>query len=133
MDLYEVYRQVAHLCFPNALVCADHFHVIKNLGDNFNSARIRIMKQYEHLKDQNDNWYWLYKKYWKKLLKNWRQEIINSFHRINGHVISNGGMERATRDIKTIIRPAYGFKNFSRLRNRIMYVKNDDATIKYKK
>ena len=213
MDLYEVYRQVAHLCFPNALVCADHFHVIKNLGDNFNSARIRIMKRYEHLKNQNDNWYWLYKKYWKKLLKDpsklgyekfrvnrsgmylseheivdymlsidkdlkdayellneyrnfnsvatidnaaemlgdliskfhnskieeyyksykllkkWRQAIINSFHRINGHVISNGGMERANRDIKTIIRHAYGFTNFSRLRNRIMYVKNDDASI----
>ena len=213
MDLYEVYRQVANLCFPNALICADHFHVIKNLTDNFNSARIRIMKEYEYLKGQNDNWYWLYKKYWKKLLKdpsklgykkfrvtksgmylsehkivdymlsidsdlkdayellneyrnfnsvatinnaaelldeliikfhnskineyyksykllkNWRQEIINSFHRINGYVISNGGMERANRDIKTIIRHAYGFKNFSRLRNRIMYIKNDDASI----
>ncbi|MCR5112414.1 MAG: hypothetical protein K6A63_00600 [Acholeplasmatales bacterium] len=41
-------------------------------------------------------------------------------------------MERANRDIKTIIiRHAYGFTNFSRLRNRIMYVKNDDATILY--
>lgn len=214
MDLYNIYRQVAHLCFPNALVCADHFHVIKNLNDHFNSARIRIMKKYEHLKSRNDNWYWLYKKYWKKLLKdpsklgykkfkvsrsglflseheivdymlsidndlkdayellneyrnfnstatindaaneldeliikfhnskipeyinsykllkNWRQEIINSFHRINGHVISNGGMERANRDIKTIIRHAYGFKNFSRLRNRIMYVKNKNVPIK---
>ena len=45
IDLYDVYRQVAHLCFPNALVCADHFHVIKNLGDCFNSARIRLMKK----------------------------------------------------------------------------------------
>ncbi len=215
MDLYDVYRQVAKLCFPNALICADHFHVIKNLGDFFNSIRIRVMKKYEHLKWQNDNWYWLYKKYWKKLLKdpsklgykkfkvnragmylddhqivnymlsiddelkdayellneyrnfnscaninnaeewldkliikfhnsrsdefykaykllkNWRQEIINSFHRVNGHVISNGGMERANRDVKTIIRHAYGFTNFPRLRNRIMYVKNDDATILY--
>lgn len=214
MDLYEVYRQVAHLCFPNALVCADHFHVIKNLGDCFNSARIRIMKKYEHLKWRNDNWYWLYKKYWKKLLKdssklgykkfqvtrsgmylsereivdymlsidsdlkdayellkeyrnfnsvatinnaeemldeliikfhnskieeyykaykllkNWRVEIINSFHRVNGHVISNGGLERANRDIKTIIRHAYGFSNFSRLRNRIMYIKNKNIPIK---
>ena len=68
-----------------------------------------------------------YKSY--RLLKNWRQEIINSFHRINGHVISNGGMERANSDIKTIIRHAYGFTNFSRLRNRIMYVKNDNASI----
>lgn len=209
MDLYDVYRQVAKICFPNALICADHFHVIKNLTDNFNTARIRIMKKYEYLKNQNDNWYWLYKKYWKKLLrdpstlgykkyktsksgcylndhevvtymlsidkdleeaynllneyrvfnsiattknaaemlddliikfgksklaenhksykllKNWRFEIINSFTRIDGCVISNGGIERANRDVKTIIRLAYGFTNFNRLRNRIMYVKNN--------
>ena len=213
MDLYGVYREVSKLCFPNAIICADHFHVIKNLGDFFNSARIRIMKKYEHLKGQNDNWYWLYKKYWKKLLKapeklgfkkfkvtksgmyldehqivdymlsidfelrkgyellneyrnfnscatienaaewldeliikyhnspleeyykaykllkNWRQEIINSFNRINGYIISNGGMERANRDIKTIVRSSYGFSNFERFRNRIMYCKNNDASI----
>lgn len=217
MDLYEVYRRVAKIAFPKALICADHFHVIKNLTDFFNSARIRIMKKYEHLKGQNDNWYWLYKKYWKKLLqnpeklgykkfrvnrsgmylddhqivdymlsidkdlkegyellneyrnfnscatiynaeemldeliikfhnsslpefikgykllKNWRTEIINSFNKINGFVISNGGMERANRDIKTIIRIGYGYSNFERLRNRIMYIKNEDAAIKYKK
>lgn len=217
MDLYDVYRRVANIAFPNALICADHFHVIKNLTDFFNSARIRIMKKYEYLKGQNDNWYWLYKKFWKKLLqnpdklgykkfmvsrsgmylddheivdymlsidkdlkegyellneyrnfnscatidnaaemldeliikfhnsslpefakayrllKNWRNEIINSFNRINGYVISNGGMERANRDVKTIIRNAYGYSNFKRLRNRIMYIKNNDAPIKYKK
>ena len=213
MDLYDVYRQVAKLCFPNAIICADHFHVIKNLVDCFNKGRVRVMKKYEHLKYNNDSWYWLYKKYWKlllmnpskltykkfkvnrsgmyldqcqivdymlkidkdlalayelmndyksfnstasiddaeerldeliarfhsssfneyykfyKLLKNWRQEIINSFHKINGHIISNGGMERANRDIKTLIRHAYGYRNFPRVRNRIMYVKNGDAAI----
>lgn len=213
MDLYEVYRQVAKLCFPNAMICADHFHVVKNITDSFNSIRIRIMKKYEHLKSNNDNWYWLYKKYWRKLLKNpedltykkfqitrsgmflneheivdymlsidhelkeaydlvveyknfnsianinnaaefldeliikfhtsisdeyhkiykmlrnWHDEIVNSFNRINGHIISNGGLERANRDIKTIIRLAYGFTNFTRLRNRIMYTKNKDASI----
>lgn len=217
MDLYDIYRQVAKLCFSNALICADHFHVIKNLTDHFNSARIRIMKKYEYLKSRNDNWYWLYKKYWKKLLKNpeklgykkfkvsksgmyldeheivdymlsidsdlkagyellneyknfnscatidnaeawldelimkfhtsplseyhkaykmlknWRIEIINSFHKVNGHIISNGGMERANRDIKTIIRHAYGYTNFNRLRNRIMYIKNEDASVKVSK
>ena len=45
-----------------------------------------------------------------KLLKNWRTEIINSFNRINWYIISNGGMERTNRDIKTIIRLAYGYK-----------------------
>lgn len=213
MDLYDVYRQVAKLCLPNTIICADHFHVIKNLCDCFNKGRIRIMKKYEHLKHNNDSWYWLYKKYWKllltnpskltykkfqvnrsgmhldqhqivdymlkiddklasayelmndykvfnqtasindaeerldelivrfhnsefdeyyqfyKLLKNWRSEIINSFHRVNGYIISNGGMERTNRDVKTLIRHAYGFKNFDRVRNRIMYVINEDAPI----
>ena len=45
IDLYEVYRQVAKQCFPNALICADHFHLIKNLSTFFNSVRIRIMKK----------------------------------------------------------------------------------------
>jgi transposase len=48
--------------FPDALVCADHFHVIKNLSTFFNNARVRIMKKYEHLKPSDDNYYWLYKK-----------------------------------------------------------------------
>lgn len=213
MDLYNVYREVSRLCFPDAIICADHFHVIKNLGDFFNSARIRIMKKYEHLKGRNDNWYWLYKKYWKKLLKapeklgfkkfkvcksgmyldehqivdymlsidpelregyellneyrnfnscatienaeawldqliikyhnsnveeyykaykllkNWRQEIINSFNRVNGHIISNGGMERTNRDIGDIIRTSFGYSNFERFRNRVMFCKNKDASI----
>ena len=64
-----------------------------------------------------------------KLLKNWRQEIINSFNRVNGFIISNGGMERANRDIKTIISHSFGFTNFARFRNRVMYCKNKDATI----
>jgi len=214
MDLYKVYREVAQLCFPNALICADPFHVIKNLSKNFNDARIKIMKAYEHLKKDNDNYYWLYKKYWRKLLKapeklgykkfqvsrsgqymndreiveymlsldpklrqayellneyrvfnscatidnasewldeliakfhscglpsfyksyklliNWRQEIINSFHIVNGRKISNGGMERANRDVKTIIRHAYGFTNFNRFRNRVMLIKNKVVIIR---
>ena len=53
MDLYDIYRQVAKKCFPKAKICADHFHVIKNLTDLFNKARIRIMKKYTHLKHEN--------------------------------------------------------------------------------
>ena len=34
----------------------------------------------------------------------WRDEIINSFNRVNNYRISNGKMERANRDIKTIFR-----------------------------
>ena len=215
MDLYDVYRQVAKKCFPKAKICADHFHVVKNLTDLFNKARIRIMKKYTHLKYEKHTYYWLYKKYWKLLLKNpdklkykkfkvnkfnmyldehqivdymlsidkdlkdgyelmveyknfnatatsddvkyeldkikvkfqnselpelrkfyriiksWHQEIINSFDKINGHIISNGGLERANRDVKTLIRNGYGLSNFNRTRNRIMYVKNKNESVKY--
>ena len=64
-----------------------------------------------------------------KLLKNWRTEIINSFNIYKGKRISNEPMERANRDIKTMFRLSFGSHNFNRMRNRIMYVKNDDAAI----
>lgn len=215
MDLYDNYRLIAQKYFPNAKVCADSFHVIKNLMECFRKIRIRVMKRYEKLKSENSNYYWLYKKYWKilhkdqsklshkiikikksnihlsfrqiidymlslddtlklayelkdeylnfnssaklntceawldeiiykfqtsqiteyipfwKLLKNWRVEIINSFNQINGYRISNGPMERANRDIKTILRLSFGSSNFPRMRNRIMWVMNDDSAILY--
>lgn len=69
MDLYDNYRLIAQKYFPNAKVCADSFHVIKNLMECFRKIRIRVMKQYEKLKSENSNYYWLYKKYWKILHK----------------------------------------------------------------
>ncbi len=39
--------------------------------------------------------------FWK-LLKNRRIEIINSFNYVDGKKVSNGPMERAIQDIKTI-------------------------------
>ena len=38
-------------------------------------------------------------------------------------------MERVNRDIKTIFRSSYGYKNFIRTRNRVMYCINNDAYI----
>lgn len=217
MDLYENYRKLAKLCFPKAIICADSFHVIKNISQYFHKVRIRIMNKYSHLKNNNDNYYWFLKKYWKfltkdisklsykkfptrydkqymspreiidyilkidselrlaydllheyrnfndtanvdnarewldeiitkfqcsgipeyinvfKLLKNWREEIINSFNIHNGIRISNGPMERANRDIKTLFRLSFGSRNFPRMRNRIMYVMNIDSPILYKR
>lgn len=65
------------------------------------------------------------------MLENWSTEILNSFTRIDNRRISNGPTERVNRHIKTLYRLAYGAKNFYRMRNRIMYVINDDAPILY--
>lgn len=215
IDLYDNYRILAKRCFKHALIVADSFHVIKNLSQFFHQIRIKVMKKYSHLKNQNDNYYWLFKKYWKlltkdqskisykkfrigrtrqymsaheiieymlsidkelklaydllheyrnfndsatssnapewfdeivlkfqnshiteyipawKLLINWRQEILNSFIRIDGYRVSNGPMERANRDIKTLFRVSFGSVNFVRMRNRIMYCMNSDAPTLY--
>lgn len=217
IDLYNHYRVIAKNYFPKAKICADSFHVIKNLTTAFQSIRVQSMKKYEHLKNEKSNYYWLYKKYWKlllinreklgykkikvsksgmyltpreiidymldlsptlklayelmqeyknfnssaninnctewlnelilkfmdsnmdeyikfgKLLKNWKNEIINSFHRINGYRISNGPMERVNRDIKTVLRLSFGSTNFCRTRNRIMYAINENEPILYKR
>ena len=69
MDMFDTYRQVAKICFPNAKICADHFHVVKKINEEFNHIRIRVMKKYEDQKKQNVPWYWLYKKHWRLLLK----------------------------------------------------------------
>jgi len=68
IDMWESYKEVANLCLPKAKVCVDSFHVIKHLNDCFQQIRIRIMKKYEYLKHQNDNYYWLLKKYNRFLL-----------------------------------------------------------------
>ena len=65
------------------------------------------------------------------MLKNWRQEIINSFNKINGFRITNGAMERVNRDVKTMFRLSFGSSNFERMRNRIMFAINKDSPILY--
>ncbi|MCI6014380.1 MAG: ISL3 family transposase [Coprobacillus sp.] len=70
MDLYSNYRDVIKLCLPMAVICADSFHVIKNLNDSFNRIRIRIMKSFDKGKYDQSGYYWLLKKYWKYLLMN---------------------------------------------------------------
>ena len=213
MDLYDNYRDVIKKCFPKAKICADPFHVVKQLSICFKKIRIDTMKSFESLKYEGHNYYWLYKRFWKFLAKdinklpdsyikvsksgtlmtkyqiidnmlnlnptlrlayelkeeyrnfvatatidtaekelldlitkfksahindydpfisimqNWKNEIINSFNKINGHKISNGPMERVNRDIKTLNDISFGATNFTRMRNRIMLSINDGAPI----
>lgn len=70
INLNAFYRILAKKCFKKSLIYADSFHVIKNLNSYFNELRIDVMKKYEHLKSNKDNYYWLYKKFWKLLLAN---------------------------------------------------------------
>lgn len=61
------------------------------------------------------------------LLKNWRKEILNSFTLIDDRRISNGPIESINNRIKILLKTALKYKNFMRLRNRIMYCINKDT------
>jgi len=50
IDLNDIYRDVAKTYFRDALICADHFHVIKNLNFFFNKVRLRCR---QHTDDEN--------------------------------------------------------------------------------
>ena len=57
-------------------------------------------------------------------LKNWKQEIMNSFRWFDGRRISNGCIEGKNNYVKKILSNANGMTNFDRARNRIMYSQN---------
>lgn len=46
IDMWEPYRDIAHLYFKQAIVSVDSFHVIENIQRAFDKVRIRIMKKY---------------------------------------------------------------------------------------
>ncbi len=63
IDMWDTYYDLARRVFPTALIAVDSFHVIKTLSECFKKIRISIMKRYEHLKYDNDQNYWLLKKF----------------------------------------------------------------------
>lgn len=208
MDMYENYRGIVNIYFPNALCCVDSFHVIKNINDALNKIRCKVMNRYKDNKTNNEYYLLKYKRellfmdslkisdghfqynhhfkynmsqgailermlnideelkcaYELKemyiifnnskgnmnqisedltalidaykisgislfveigdALSNWKQEIINSFHKYKGKRINNGPIEGRNRYIKTVLELANGYRNFKRSRRRILYVFN---------
>jgi transposase len=55
--------------------------------------------------------------------KRWRKPILNSF----GCKYSNGFTEGCNNKIKVLKRNAYGFRNFKRFRNRILFMFTNQA------
>lgn len=66
-----------------------------------------------------------------KLLTHWKQEIKNSFIRIDGKRLSNGPIEGVNSRIKTIMKSSNGIRNFFRFRNRVIFGINKNVSIKY--
>jgi transposase len=219
MDMWDSYRDVIKLCFPNALIAVDSFHIVRNLNEAIKSTRIKVQSKYYQNRsklEHNDMYYYMLKKfhyffvkdydsiydgkikiskyqtYWHKseilhyllsidddltrayrlkeryrefnltadyqscdealddlidefrnstldefrafgkTLVRWKDEIKNSFIRINGKRISNGPIESTNNKIKTVIKTSNGIRKFSRFRNKVLYSINKDIPIQNK-
>lgn len=98
-----------------------------NKTTNSENAKERLMtliKEFSnhHIEEIREYSYTLYR---------WRKEIINSFTNKEGFRYSNGKLESRNKQIKTIIRNSMGYKNFYRLRARVMYSINKDVPLKF--
>ena len=66
-----------------------------------------------------------------KSLSNWYYEIINAFSRTAGYGNLSNAIAEATNDvIQTYNDAGYGYNNFDRFRNRILYINRSKRSIK---
>ena len=66
IDMNNVYKYIIKKYFKKAIICADSFHVVKQLNDSFSKLRVRIMKSY----DSSSIEYYLLKNFRFLLLSN---------------------------------------------------------------
>lgn len=50
IDLYDNFRDIAKNMIPNAVICADSFHVIKHLTDDFHNVRMRCSRSTDNFR-----------------------------------------------------------------------------------
>ena len=48
IDMYDNYRDIARNMFPNAIICADSFHVLEHLTNDFHHVRMHCYKSTEN-------------------------------------------------------------------------------------
>lgn len=119
MDMYDNYRDVAHEYFPNALCCADSFHVIKKINDELNKIRIRVMNRYAN--DKKSDEYYLLKKH-RKLLFIDSLKISDSYYKYNKHFnysLSQSALLEKMLNIDKNLKAAYELKELYMIFNRL--------------
>lgn len=64
VDLYTPYRKLIHTLFPNAIIIADHFHVVAQAYRALNQVRIQVMNQ----AGKGSHQWRALKRFWKLLM-----------------------------------------------------------------
>ena len=105
MDLNDYYRQVCKLYFSNAIICADEFHVIKNLNDYFDNVRKRCRRNCD-----SDLYIYLLTKFECVLSVDADLDNIGKYNRKLGRYINYRGIRELIFEAFPDIRIAYELK-----------------------
>ena len=79
MDMYQLYKDVAKIYFPEAKIYIDSFHVIQQINKAFTNVRVRVIKSFERTSEE----YQLLKRFNWILTKD--SSRINLYESINLH------------------------------------------------
>lgn len=135
MDLSETYRQIARQYFPNAIIVADRFHVVRLVNQHF----MQLWKQHDPVGRRNRGLISLMRRHHWKLssqqkarleqylapypahalaatLKSWLEPIVRMWRFSK----SNGITEGFHTKMEMLSRRAYGFRNFENYRLRVL-------------
>ncbi len=124
MDLYDNYRDIAYHWLPNAVVCADSFHIIKNINDILNKLRISKMHDYEDNK-KSDEYYLL--KHMNYLLFKDSLDISDTAYKKNRHFsmrYTDGQLLEKILAIDTQLKEGYELKELY-----MIFIQQDDLDI----
>lgn len=107
MDCHDAYRKIAHRYMKAAAVCADSFHLIKQLNDSLSKLRVRIMNKYDTASIE----YYLLK-HWKNLLMNRHMNFDNKgkYNKKLGKIINYEGLRNEILDIDSTLYNAWYLK-----------------------
>ena len=119
MDLNNYYRQVCKLYFPLSVICADEFHVIKNLNDAFDSVRKRCRRNCD-----SDLYIYLLTKFDRVLSVDANLDNTGKYNRKIGEYINYRGIRDMIFIAFPDIKKAYELKEDYILFNRTCTLEN---------
>lgn len=118
MDMYDTYREIAHIYLKNAVCCTDSFHLAKNVNEVLNDIRCKVMNRYR--KDKKSDEYYLLK-YKNKLLFLDGSKIEDEKYRFNHHYrcdYTDGALLEKILSIDSQLKEAYDLKELFMIFNR---------------
>ena len=108
VDLFGPYRNLLHDLFPQAMIVADHFHVVVQAYRALQSARLKVMKEY----GTNTHEYLALKHYWKLLMaKEGQLDYLHYYSRRNFYhaCLSNQDVVERLLNLSPELRAAYEY------------------------